>query len=40
MEALIITGTVVASVGAALALQWMLLGAMFYAIDPNREFHR
>jgi hypothetical protein len=36
MELLTITGTMLVSVGAALAVQRALLGAMLYAIDPKR----
>ena len=37
MDALIIATTMVGSIGAAFVLQKALLGAMLYAIDPNRK---
>lgn len=36
MEAIVISGAVMASMGAAFVLQRALLGAMLYAIDPKR----
>jgi len=40
MEILLITGTMITSLGTAYALQRALLGAMLYAIDPKRASRR
>jgi hypothetical protein len=37
MEALVLSGTMIATLGTALLVQRALLGAMLYAIDPKRK---